>query len=274
MTRKIIKSNKRSHKRRAHGKARVRQDLLPSAPRFGPMPKTIKLMLTYRNSVELSLTSGVNRSYSYGLLEYGNQLPLYAAQLYQLYKYSRIYRVDIETQANAVPGGTAYGFDIALGRMTWDECGSGAISPDTVALTNGAVHGKGGLYMGKPITLRKSFDSERELGNPIYGVDSWQTYIQAQTVSGTPFNPWAVIAVASTPSTGSVNVSMTTTVAYHIEFFSLDMSPSATTQVRQVIQPEEELSYIEDISVAKHGTNPMLPQVQKGITPQVRVVRK
>lgn len=270
--RKIKKSRKRTHRRRV----KVRQDFLPPAPRFGPLPKTMKFKLTYRNSVELSLATGVNRSYAYGLLEYGNQLPLYAEQLYQLYKYSRIYRVDIETQVNAVPGGTAYGFDVALGRMIWSECSAGNISPDTVALSNGAVHGKGGLYGGKPITIRKSFDSEKELGNPVYGVESWQTYAQATAISGTPFNPWAVLAVAATPSTGSINLSMTTQVAYHVEFFSLDMSPGGTIQkyLGQCNEPEEEISYIEDLSAVKHSRNPMLPQAQKGATPEVRVMRK
>lgn len=236
---------------------RQRQDFMPAAPRFQAMPKTFKVKLTFRNSSEISLPTGVNKSYMYGLLEFGGQLPLYAQQLYQFYRFARIYRVDIETQANAIPGGTAYGFDFALGRMIWDECSSGTVSPDTVALTNGAVHSKAGLYGGKPITLRKSFDSEKELGNPIYGTGAWQTYAQSIAVSGTAYNPWAVVALAATPSTGSINLSLTTTVDYHVEFFSLDMSPGSTLNqyLRDINNDMNDEDSIEDLSVVKRGTN-------------------
>jgi len=187
------------------------------------MPSQLQVCLPYRRSTEVSSSGSV--SYAIGLFNYLNQLPLYAAALYQFYKYSRIRRVDVEVQLNGQTGGTAYGIDLALGRLPYAEFTS-ALDTDLVAQTSGAVHSKSGLYGGRPITLRKSYDCENILGNRAAGVEVWQTYAQAS--SGTPTDvqlPLAVFAMASTPNIGTFNASVTISVYYHVEFFELDATP-------------------------------------------------
>jgi len=191
------------------------------------MPLQFQVALPYRQSTELSLSSGVNRAYVIGIADYLNQLPIYAAQLYQMYRYSRIDRVDIKLEINAVPGGTAYGFDVAIGRIPYSEYSS-TMSPDLLAVTTGAVWGKGGLYGNRPVILSRSFDSQNALGNLVFGEEYWQTYSQAITSTPTNTNkPVIALAVGATPSVGTLNASMSWQVTYHIEFFDLDATPES-----------------------------------------------
>ncbi len=197
------------------------------APRFGRMPVQFQVALPYRQSAEPTLASGINRAYAIGLFDYLNQLPLYAAQLYQMYRYSRIDRVDIKLEVNAIPGGTAYGYDVAIGKVPYSEYSS-TMSPDIVAVTTGAVWGKGGLYGGKPVILSKSFESQNIFGQVAYGEEVWQTYTQATSATPTNTNkPVICVAIGATPSTGTLNCSLSWQVIYHIEFFDLDSTPES-----------------------------------------------
>jgi len=155
-----------------------------------------------------------------------------------MYKYSRIRRVDVEVQLNGYTGGSAYGVDLALGRLPYSEFTS-TLDVDLVAQTSGAVHSKSGLYGGQPITIKKSYDCENILGNRAAGVEVWQTY--AQAVLGTPTDvqlPLAVFSVASSPSVGSVNISYTITVMYHVEFFEIDSTPLTTLNRMDAERPQ------------------------------------
>lgn len=247
------KSNRSRHKKtkvKPRNRQRFGQDAISRAPKFSKMPHTFKVALEFRNSSEVSLSSGVNWNRICGLFYFLGQVPLYAQQLYQLYRYARIYRVDVEAEVNAVPGGSAYGFDFSIGSLPWDEMSTTPISPDAVAVTTGAVHAKGGLYGGKALTLRKSFDSSHALGNPIYSPSVWQTYAQAVTAPATAdSSPIAVIALAATPSVGTINLSATLTYRYHVEFFNLDTTPVVTSQKNQHAEEFLDASIIEKTPV-------------------------
>jgi len=200
------------------------------------MPSQYQVCLPYRRSLEQSLTG--SSASAVGLFNYLGQLPLYAATLYQMYKYSRIRRVDVEVQLNGYTGGSAYGVDLALGRLPYSDFTS-TMDVDLVAQTSGAVHSKSGLYGGQPITLKKSYDCENILGNRAAGVEVWQTY--AQAISGTPTDaqlPLAVFAVASSPSVGSVNISYTITAMYHLEFFEIDSTPLTQSSRLEAERPQ------------------------------------
>lgn len=245
------KSNRSRQIRKVKPRKRQRkgQDALLRAPTFSKMPHTFKVALEYRNSSEVSLNSGTNWNRICGLFYFLGQVPLYAQQLYQLYRFARIYRVDVEAQVNAVPGGTAYGFDFAIGSLPWDDITT-TISPDSVAVTTGAIHAKGGLYGGAPLTLRKSFDSINAFGNPVYSAAVWQTYAQAITApAAADSSPVVVIALAATPSVGTINLSATLTYRYHVEFFNLDTTPAVTIQKNQHTEEFLDASIIEKTPV-------------------------
>jgi len=155
-----------------------------------------------------------------------------------MYKYSRIRRVDVEVQLNGYTGGSAYGIDLALGRAPYSEFTT-TMDPDLIAQTAGAVHSKSGLYGGRPVTVKKSYDCENILGNRAAGVEVWQTY--AQALSATPTDaqlPLAVFALASTPSVGSINCSYTVTVMYHVEFFEIDSTPLTLNNRLEALRPD------------------------------------
>jgi len=113
------------------------------------------------------------------------------------------------------------------------------MDPDLIAQTPGAVHNKSGLYGGRPVTVRKSYDCENILGNRAAGVEVWQTYAQATGATPTDVQlPLAVFAVASTPSVGSINVSYTISVMYHVEFFEIDSTPLTIGQRLEAERPQ------------------------------------
>jgi len=201
------------------------------------MPNRFKVRLPLRNSVDTNVANNT----AFGLFDYLGNLPLYAATLYQMYRYSRIEAIDVEVQVNgfinpAAPT-TAYGFDVAMGKIPFNEVV--AANPDIIANTTGAVHSKGGQYGGLPVTVRKYFASQNVLGNPIYGEDAWQTYAQAFNTTPTNTNkPVVCVSVAPSPNIGTYAVSITWTVIYHVEFFDLDSTPNITKQS----QPEQKSS--------------------------------
>jgi len=221
------------------------------------MPSQYQVCLPYRRSLEQSLTG--SSSLAVGLFNYLGQLPLYAATLYQMYKYSRIRRVDVEVQLNGYTGGSAYGIDLALGRVPYSEFGT-TMDPDLIAQTPGAVHSKSGLYGGRPVTLKKSYDCENILGNRAAGVEVWQTY--AQAIGATPTDaqlPLAVFALASTPSVGSINASYTVTAMYHVEFFEIDSTP-LTISNRMEAEKSQLLDFAPIPETPRKGVHSLEPR--------------
>ncbi len=243
------RANRQNRKKKSSTGSKAYHSQIYRAPKFGKMPVQFQVALPYRQSAEPTLASGINRAYVIGLFDYLNQLPLYAAQLYQMYRYSRIDRVDVKLEVNAIPGGTAYGYDVAMGKVPYSEYSS-TMSPDIVAVTTGAVWGKGGLYGGKPVILSRSYGSQNILGQVAYGEEVWQTYTQATSATPTNTNkPVIVIAIGSTPSSGTLNCSLSWQVIYHIEFFDLDSTPESAPGVK-----EEESFEAQEMSTPARST--------------------
>lgn len=232
-------------------------------PNFGPMPNRMCLRLKRTDDTELSLAGGVHWSKAYGLFDYLNQLPFYAATLYQLYRYTRINRVEVNLMVTAIPGGTAYGAEAAIGRVAWSDF-STSMDPKVIALTRNAKFTKIGLYGGTATKLQSSWCSQNVLGSPVYGEEVWQTLSQATSTSPTDGNKPVIVCALGATGNGTINLSVSFEVFYHIEFFDLDSTPFTLRALEPVEESEDdEFSKSYDLPLRRAGLQ-TLPRCQAG----------
>jgi hypothetical protein len=153
-----------------------------------------------------------------GLLEFLNKRPLYAAEMFTLFKYCRITAVDLRYEiwnkgTNAI--------DVAIGIVSNADFAtlSFAQLAEKAGSTRKMISPSGGMDR---IVIQKRFSTEDWVGNPNF---SKYWFDQAQSVSTTPLDAEEpVIAIAVAYAGGSTTVSAVPNwrLTFHCQFFDLE----------------------------------------------------
>ncbi len=159
-----------------------------------------------------------------GVVEFLGYRPLYALQLYEIYKYCRIMRVDV--RAECINTGTV-GIQFAVGHIAYSDASGLTFDRfiEKPATTKKLVSPKGGMDRA---VITKSLNSTMMLGSVL---DSKYWINVTQSASTTPIDtnePVLVLGIdnyqsSSVPYAAQVNFTLT----YHLQFFDL-RTPSSS----------------------------------------------
>lgn len=177
------------------------------------MPKELSVALRSYDST--SASGSATFAASYGLVEFLNIRPLFAAQLFTIYRYCKITAVDIDftiVNAGAVPLQVAVGYvpQTLAGAMTQERLTEKAGSIRRLISATGGMD---------RVTIRRTFNVEEVLGEPVL---SKYWFDATQSVSATPIDTnEPVISICGAPYAGNITASLSTVVTFHCQFFDL-----------------------------------------------------
>jgi len=188
--------------------------------RYPLFPRQLQFSTHWTQTVEVDL-GGTTYHRRIGLFDFLNQIPEYAIECYQLYRYCRIVAVDLAliVAGESDEANQNYAFEAAMARVPYDQS-LGPI-PQELRLVRGSRYGLSSTAGQNRITLNGKYGAFDELGNPVLDRQFWQTIIEAQNVTPPePDRPVVALAVASVNGNkGLVSVNLTAT--YHVQFFDL-----------------------------------------------------
>lgn len=173
----------------------------------------------------MALTNVTQYNRRIGLFEFLNQIPQYALDCWEIYRYARICAVDVKLIAvgEMTSASTNYAFEAGMARLPYDE--AAAISPQELRTVRGGKYALAAQAGANRLVLNGFYGSFDELGNPVYERRYWQTLLEASSpISSDPDIPVIAVAVRSTLG-NNVNVSINLSVTYHMQFFDLEIPP-------------------------------------------------
>jgi hypothetical protein len=205
--------------------------------RSPPMPKEFSVSLINRQNLSIAVpVAGPTRNF-FGLLEYIGKRPLYLAQFYAMYKYSRVLSVNYHFELTNL---TAIPFEVAFAILPFSD--AGAISLEQVIEKPGSVRRLVSAVGGMDrVTLSKFAVAQDWMGNPYNTKDYWITEAQSLVGPVDADEPAGVLVIQGL--TGTVAYTLTTKITYNIQFFDLEIAPvslSLTTEAIEDIESEEE----------------------------------
>jgi hypothetical protein len=166
----------------------------------------------------------------FGLIDFYNQLPAYAASFYQIYKYARINAITLEVEV--VCTGTEPVI-IAADILPYTQANSSLVDPHFIASRPRAISKITGSATGMSrVSLRKTWKTAECTGQLNYSDVAWQSYSEALSVIPDPDHPFLCVSVDSVLSSGTWAAEVVYHVTYHMQFFE-QQDPSLT------ITPEE-----------------------------------
>lgn len=193
--------------------------------RFPLFPRQLQFNSCFTQTVEVALSNVTQYNRRIGLFQFLNQIPQYALDCWEIYRYCRICAVDVKLIAvgEMTSASTNYAFEAGMARLPYDEAAS--ITPQELRTVRGGKYALAAQAGSNRLTLTGSFGSFDELGNPVYERTYWQTLLEASNpLSSDPDVPVIAVAVKSTLG-NAVNVSVNLSVTYHMQFFDLEIPP-------------------------------------------------
>ncbi len=253
-----MKKNRNQQQRRRKRNARTAPAQHPSngfsqqarvPVRFPLFPRQLQFSSNYTQTVEVALSNVTQYNRVIGLFEFLNQLPQYANDAFELYRFSRICAVEIKLIAvgEMTSASTNYAFEAGMGRLPYDEAISS--TPQELRTVRGGKYALAAQAGSNRLSLSGFYGSFDELGNPVYDRTYWQTYTEA--INTTPVEPSRpVVAVAVKSVLGNnVNVSINLTITYHMQFFDLEIPPLPAQSSRIGAM---ELDFVGQAPLARH----------------------
>lgn len=222
-------SKRKQHGRHKKGGKKARNALtvnrggyvrVPRVARFAsPLPRELSVSLTYKYQ-DIRTANVVPSSYRFGLFYFMNQLPMYAPELFQIYKFAKIDATRVH--AEVINTGT-YPIKFAMAAIPYNDGGS-TVTPNNIEERPGAIVRCLGLATGMSrVAVTKSFNSLRELGSPVYSRNYWEDYSSAVTTAPSDIEaPCIIVATGSTDGSAATCAwSVNYDVTYSITFFNL-----------------------------------------------------
>lgn len=259
--RKKGKQNRKQGRQRNQRKA-LQQPLagyaykVDNGPTRSPqMPKEFSVALTDHDIITGGGAAALR--YRFGLLEYLGRLPLYLAQFYSMYKYSRV--LSVQYHFEAVNTG-ANPIEMIFGIVPDNDVTG--ITPVNLVEKPGTVRRlispQGGFDRA---SITKFAVAQTWMGNPYNTRDYWVTAGQAaNTVSLDGEAPVGLLIM--TPLTGTMGYSLSTKLVFSIQFFDLEAIPAAVNHTRDLVLAIDDSSDEEDMikpsKLVKPKTTPKL----------------
>ena len=138
--------------------------------RFPPFPKQLQFNSKWNQTAEVALGGVGSTQYNrtIGLFDFLNNIPQYALDAWELYRYCRICAVDVNLHVvgEQTSASTNYSIEAAIGKVPFDEAAS--ITPQELRTVSGGKYGLMSQAGLNRILINGSFGSFDELGNPVY----------------------------------------------------------------------------------------------------------
>ena len=174
----------------------------------------------------------------FGMIDFYNQLPSYAASFYQIYKYARInaLHLHLETVSTDVAP-----IIVAADILPYTQANSASVDPHFIASRPRAISRIcAGSTGTSKTTLSKTWKTAQSTGQVNYSDSAWQSYSEALSVTPDPDHPFLCIAIDSVNAADTWAADTVIRVTYHMQFFELQ-DPSLTET------PEEYQQRMSDI---------------------------
>jgi len=160
----------------------------------------------------------------FGLMDFYNQLPSFAASFYQIYKFARINAMHLHAEVVS----TGVPVMIAADILPYSQANSALVDPHFIASRPRAVSKVTGSSTGmSKVTLNKTFKTAENLGQLNYSDSAWQSYSEALSVTPNPDNPFLCVAIDSINAADEWAADTVLRITYHMQFFELQ-DPSLT----------------------------------------------
>ena len=189
------------------------------------LPREMEFSSKY-STYDIRLANTTPSTFVFGLIDFYNQLPAYAASFYQIYKYARINAIHV--QVELVSTGTEP-LLIAMDVLPYSQATSTFVDPHFIASRPRAVSKMVGTSTGMSrIMLNKTYKTAESLGQLNYSDSAWQSYSEALSVLPDPDHPFVCISVDSVLASATWSADAVYHVTYHMQFFE-QQDPSLTT---------------------------------------------
>jgi hypothetical protein len=180
------------------------------------MPEELSVALRFQDRDQYNLTASPIIK-GFGLLEFLNQRPLYSAELFQIYRYCKITRVDILFEvcnqiSQPIQAITGFLPFVDIAGITADRLS------EKIDSVRRLMSPQGGLDR---VIIRKSYVCEKVIGEPVLS-KYWMS--NAQSLSSTPIDvnePALVYVLANGGTAGVISAIVNYRITYHCQFFDL-----------------------------------------------------
>jgi hypothetical protein len=207
---------------------------MPQAVAFPPFPSQLQFSSKYIQRLsQASTTTPI--LLRFGLVEFYNKLPLYLLEMYNLYEYCLVRRVDLRvtfTNTGSTP------VTVCLGAYPFNEIDVTITTPEQFETGRYSTWRLAGIATGdSSVNLRRSFDVQQITGLPFTDKSHWIDKTRAQIASTGAVDPHEMSLFVNVANSGVqmwsgyVDVQAT----YHMEFFSpaLPSGPQVQDRVRR-----------------------------------------
>lgn len=196
------------------------------------------------STYDIRIANTTPSTYVFGLMDFYNQLPAFAASFYQIYKYARINAITAHVEV--VCTGTEPVI-IAADVLPYSQANSSLVDPHFIASRPRAISKITGSSTGMSrVALQKTWKTAENTGQLNYSDSAWQSYSEALSVLPDPNHPFICISVDSVLSSATWAAEAVYHVTYHMQFFELQ-DPSLT------ITPEQYHKNRLDVAEDKHS---------------------
>jgi len=210
---------------------------------YPKLPREMEFSSKY-STYDIRLANTTPSTNKFGLIDFYNQLPAYAASFYQIYKYARINAVTVE--AEVVCTGTEP-IIIAADVLPYSQANSSFVDPHFIASRPRAISKITGSSTGMSrVTLRKTWKTAEALGQLNYSDSAWQSYSEALSVLPDPDHPFICISIDSVLGSATWAADTVYHVTYHMQFFeqqdpALTFTPETFREKRLCAMDEEHI---------------------------------
>jgi hypothetical protein len=188
------------------------------------LPRELEFSSMY-STYDIRLANTTPAVRIFGLIDFYNQLPAYAASFYQIYKYARINAITLHVEL--VTTGTEP-MIIAADILPYTQANSTAVDPHFIASRPRAISRICGASAGMSrVTLNRTYKTAESLGQLNYSDSAWQSYSEALSVIPDPDHPFLCISMDSVNAAGIWGADAAYRITYHMQFFELQ-DPSLT----------------------------------------------
>lgn len=243
---KGIKKNSNKGKK-SNGRALTRVQASPWNHRL--LPREFQIALKGTITDERTGGQTTQAAVLFPLLEFNSRLPMYAPQLYQIYRFCKIRAIHIKMEVvntSATQPLTATMCCLPLVRA------NAIVDPRGMADVPNAICKQVGLSTGMSrIVLNKSYISERELGqSTLSGSEYYQSYSEAISAASQDDFPSVYCGVIASSTGGNWTGIIKYVVTYDLEFTEYeDVAPSMKGSLKtkqKLVKAENERDEDED----------------------------
>lgn len=193
------------------------------------LPREMEFSSMY-STYDIRLANTTPSVQVFGLIDFYNQLPSYAASFYQIYKYARINAVTLH--AELISTG-AEPMIIAADILPYSQATSTLVDPHFIASRPRAISKISGTSTGMSrVTINRTYKTAECLGQLNYSDSAWQSYSEAISVLPDANHPFICVAIDSVLATATWSADVVYRITYHMQFFELQ-DPSLTITPEQ-----------------------------------------